>query len=186
MYVEHTEKGLEFYFPRQRDLYKVDRAPLNMNWTIFLRRMTAVLRVKTQRKRISSHLKNGCPNSSNYTEQADTVGSSSSKTCFVTSIFAPFLRLIIQNRFHLLLKVLFYSKFIAKSTYRLLKRAAAKTTKPIADMTKARHSSMLPGVREDTIAIHTSIQLFRGCRKKVHATNPKGNMGYEQCHFLTL
>ena len=145
MHVEHTEKGLEFYFPRQRDLYNVDRAPLNMNWTIFLRRMTAVLRVKTQRKRISSHLKNGCPNSYNYTEQADTVGSSSSKTCFVTSIFAPFLRLIIQNRFHLLLKVLFHSKLIAKSTYRLLKRAAAKTTKPIADMTKARHSSMLPG-----------------------------------------
>ena len=144
MHVEHTEKGLEFYFPRQRDLYNVDRAPLNMNWTIFLRRMTAVLRVKTQRKRISSHLKNGCPNSYNYTEQADTVGSSSSKTCFVTSIFAPFLRLIIQNRFHLLLKVLFHSKFIAKSTYRLLKRPL-KQPEPIADMTKARHSLMLPG-----------------------------------------
>ena len=42
-------------------LYKVDRALLNMNSRIFFRRMAAVLTVKTQRKCISSHLKNGNP-----------------------------------------------------------------------------------------------------------------------------
>ena len=40
----------------QRDLYK-----LNMNSKIFFRRMTAVWTVKTQRKRMSSHLKHGSP-----------------------------------------------------------------------------------------------------------------------------
>ena len=50
------------------------------------------------------------------------INASASKTCFVTSIFAYIVRLIIQNRFHLPLKVLLHSKFRAKSTYRLLKR----------------------------------------------------------------
>ena len=50
------------------------------------------------------------------------INSSASKTCFVTSICAHIVRLIIQNRFHLPLKVLLHSKFIAKSTYRLLQR----------------------------------------------------------------
>ena len=66
-------------------------------------------------------------------------------------------------------------------------KTVAKTTKPIADMTKARHSSMLPGSTnwpEDTIAIYTSIayiQIFRErLSEKVHATNLKGNMGYDQ------
>ena len=49
---------------RQRNLYKVDRALLNMNSKIFFRRMTVVLTVKTQLKRISSHLKNGNPTKS--------------------------------------------------------------------------------------------------------------------------
>ena len=38
---------------------------------------------------------------------------------FCYPIFANILRLIIQNRLHLLLKVLLHSKFIAKSTYRI-------------------------------------------------------------------
>ena len=42
--------------------------------------------------------------------------------CYLDLIFANIVRLIIQNRFHLPLKVLLHSKFIAKSTYRLLKR----------------------------------------------------------------
>ena len=71
--------------------------------------MTAVVTVKSQRKRISSHLKNRCPTKSRY-----SVNSSASKTCFVTRF-----SLIIQNRLHLLLKVLLNSKFIAKRTYRL-------------------------------------------------------------------
>ena len=71
--------------------------------------MTAVVTVKSQRKRISWHLKNRCSTKSRY-----NVNSSASKTCFVTRF-----SLIIQNRLHLLLKVLLNSKFIAKSTYRL-------------------------------------------------------------------
>ena len=71
--------------------------------------MTAVVTVKSQCKRISSHLKNTCPTKSRY-----SVNSSASKTCFVTRF-----SLIIQNRLHLLLKVLLNSKFIAKSTCRL-------------------------------------------------------------------
>ena len=58
------------------------------------------------------------------------ISSSASKTCFVTSIFAHIVRLIIQNRFHLPLKVLLHSKFIAKSTYRLLKRPQKKQVGP--------------------------------------------------------
>ena len=69
--------------------------------------MTAVVTVKSQCKRISSHLKNRCPTKSRY-----SVNSSASKTCFVT-------RFSLQNRLHLLLKVLLNSKFIAKSTCRL-------------------------------------------------------------------
>ena len=42
-------------------LYTVDRALLNMNPKVFFRRMTAVWTVKSQRKRISLHLKNGSP-----------------------------------------------------------------------------------------------------------------------------
>ena len=38
---------------------------------------------------------------------------------FCYPIFAQILRIIIQNRLHLLLKVLLHSKFIAKSTYRI-------------------------------------------------------------------
>ena len=45
---------------RQRALYKVDRALLNTNSKIPFRRMTTVLTVKTQRKLISSQLKNRC------------------------------------------------------------------------------------------------------------------------------
>ena len=40
---------------------KLIRALLNMNSKIVFRRMTAVWTVKTQSKRISSHLKNGSP-----------------------------------------------------------------------------------------------------------------------------
>ena len=92
-----------------------DRALLNTNSKILFRRGTTVLTVKTERKRISSHLKNRF--------QADMVWTrlAASKTCFVTSIFAHILRLIVQNRFHLFLKKVLFSKFIAKSTYRLLK-----------------------------------------------------------------
>ena len=39
---------------------------------------------------------------------------SARKTCFFTTILANILRLIIQNRFHLLLKVLLHSKFNCK------------------------------------------------------------------------
>ena len=77
-----------------------------MNSKIFFRRMTAVWSVKTQRKRISSHLKNESPTKPRY-----SINSSTSKMCFVTTIFANILRIIIQNRFHLLLKVLKHSKF---------------------------------------------------------------------------
>ena len=65
--------------------------------------MTAVSIVKTQSKCISSHLhvKNGIA--------PDSLGrygiiSFESKTCFVTAIIAHMLRLIIKNRFQLLLK----------------------------------------------------------------------------------
>ena len=47
---------------------------------------------------------------------------------FFCSISAHTLKLIIPNQFHLLLKVLLYSKFIAKSTYRLLKRPQKKAS----------------------------------------------------------
>ena len=43
---------------RQRALYKVDQALLNTNSKILFRRGTTVLTVKTERKRISSHLTN--------------------------------------------------------------------------------------------------------------------------------
>ena len=130
----------------QLDLYKVDRALLNMNSKIFFRRMTAVLTVTTQLQRISSHLKKGCPTKPiRY--------SSVSKTCFVKSIFAHILRLIIANRFHLLLKVLLHSKFIAKSTYRLLKRPLRKqmdrnTTKSKTLFGVAQKHKMLPYVTQ--------------------------------------
>ena len=71
-----------------------------MSSKIFFRRMTAAWTVKTQRKCISSHLhvENGGPT-------VYGTNSSASKTCFVTVMFAHmFIRLIIQNRFHLLLK----------------------------------------------------------------------------------
>ena len=62
--------------------------------------MIAVWTAKTRRKRISLHLKNGSPT------EATGVNSSAGKTCFITAIniFAHILRLIIQNRFHLLVK----------------------------------------------------------------------------------
>ena len=94
---------------RQRALYKVDRALLNTNSKILFRRGTTVLTVKTERKRISSHLKNRF--------QADTVWTrlAAGKTCFVTSIFAHILRLIIQNRFHLFLKKYFFRNSLQKA-----------------------------------------------------------------------
>ena len=72
-------------FPR-RDLYKVDRAPLNMNSKVFFRRKTAVWTVKTLRKRISSHLKNA------FKVQLSRYGinSSASKTCFALKITLAF------------------------------------------------------------------------------------------------
>ena len=65
----NSEKNLRKYiietvFPSTSacaTVYTVDRALLNMNSKVFFRRMTAVCTVKTQRKRISSHLKNGSP-----------------------------------------------------------------------------------------------------------------------------
>ena len=98
-----VENILSTFLPehfRQRDLYKVDRTLLNMNSKVFFRRMTTVWTVKTQRKRISSHLR---------TEAQQTrygINWSASKTCFVTAMSAQILRLIIQNRFNLLLKLL--------------------------------------------------------------------------------
>ena len=73
-----------------------------MSSKIFFRRMTAVWTVNTQRKRISSHLhvENGSPTVGRY-----GTNSSASKRGFVTAMFAQmFIRLIIQNCFHLLLK----------------------------------------------------------------------------------
>ena len=61
---ESSENILLKPFPlvlRQRDLCQVDRALLNMNSKTFFRTMTVVLTVNTQRKRISSNLKNGSP-----------------------------------------------------------------------------------------------------------------------------
>ena len=56
-HVEHTKRDVENIllnpFPynfRQRYLYKVDRAVLNMNSKIFFRRITGVWTVKSQRK----------------------------------------------------------------------------------------------------------------------------------------
>ena len=76
---------------------------INMNSKILFRRVTAVLTVKTQRKRISSHLKNGCP----------------TKPIWYKLVCE-------QNRFHL--QVRLHSKFIAKGTYRLLKRLLKNQT----------------------------------------------------------
>ena len=131
----------------QLDLYKVDRALLNMNSKIFFRRMTAVLTVTTQLQRISSHLRKDAQLS------RCGINSSVSKTCFVKSIFAHILRLIIPNRFHLLLKVLLHSKFFAKSTYRLLKRPLRKqmdrnTTKSKTLFGVAQKHKMLPDVTQ--------------------------------------
>ena len=73
-----------------------------MSSKIFFRRMTAVWTVNTQRKRISSHLhvENGSPTVGRY-----GTNSSARKRGFVTAMFAQmFIRLIIQNCFHLLLK----------------------------------------------------------------------------------
>ena len=65
--------------------------------------MTAVSIVKTQSKCISSnlHVKIGIALDSlgRY-----SINSFASKTCFVAAMFAHMLRLIIKNRFHLLLK----------------------------------------------------------------------------------
>ena len=62
--------------------------------------MTAVSTVKPQRTCTSCTCKEWKPNSlGRY-----GINSSASKTCFVTAIFTHILRLIIQNRFHLLLK----------------------------------------------------------------------------------
>ena len=113
-HVEHTAYNVENIvlkpFPLETSASttrtKIDRALFNMNSKIFFRRMTAVWSVKTQRKRISSHLKNESPTKPRY-----SINSSASKMCFVTTIFANILRIIIQNRFHLLLKVLKHSKF---------------------------------------------------------------------------
>ena len=58
--------------------------------------------------------------------------------CFVTSIFAHILRLMIRSKlFHFLLKVLLPSQFIAKSTYRLQKQPLKIQTD--RNMTKPRH-----------------------------------------------
>ena len=101
--------------------------------------MTAVLTVKTQRKRIL------CIYRTDYQLSRNGINLSASKTCYITSIFAHILRLIIQNRLHLLLKELLHSKFnaftkfIAKSTYRLLKRPLKKKIDRNTRTTKARH-----------------------------------------------
>ena len=131
----------------QLDLYKVDRALLNMNSKIFFRRMTADLTVTTQLQRISSHLKKGCPTKPIRYKLVHE------QNVFCKSIFAHILRLIIPNRFHLLLKVLLHSKFIAKSTYRLLKRPLRKqmdrnTTKSKTLFGVAQKHKMLPGVTQ--------------------------------------
>ena len=82
---------------RQGDPYKDDRAPLktwiqpikNMNSKVFFGGMTAVWTVKTQRKRISSHLKNRNPTKPiRY------------KLVCEQNVFSY--RLIIQNHFNLL------------------------------------------------------------------------------------
>ena len=125
-------------------LYKVDRALLNMNSRIFFRRMAAVLTVKTQRKCISSHLKNGNPikptrlraNEFRYLD-------------FRSHRKADYPK----YRFHLLLKVLLHSKFTAKSTYRLIKRL--QKYQPDRNITKARHSWVLPGNTKYSVTSQT-------------------------------
>ena len=95
----------------QRALYKVDRALLNTNSKILFRRGTTVLTVQTERKRISSHLKNRF--------QADTVWT-----------LCSYLKVNYPKSLPFVLKKVLFSKFIAKSTYRLLKRPQKKN-KPI-------------------------------------------------------
>ena len=82
-----------------------------------------------------------------------SINSSASKTCFATLIFPHILRLIIQNLFHLLLKVLLHLKFTAKSTYRLLKQLLKNQIN--TNTTKARHSSVLPGNTKCSVTSHT-------------------------------
>ena len=107
--------------------------------------MTAVLTVKTQRKRIL------CIYRTDYQLSRNGINLSASKTCYITSIFAHILRLIIQNRLHLLLKELLHSKFnafmkfIAKSTYRLLKRPLKKIDRNTR--TRKTPPSELPGTQ---------------------------------------
>ena len=83
-----------------------------------------------------------------------SINSSTSKTCFVTLIFTHILRVIIQNLCHLLLKVLLPLKFIAKSTYQLLKQLLKNQINRNTPK-KARHSSVLPGNAKCSVTSHT-------------------------------
>ena len=109
------------------------QALLNTNSKLFFWRMTGVVTVKTEKKNklkcILSHLKNRCPT------EPIRYKLICKQNVFCYLVFCSYPLANNPNRFHFLLKVLLPSKFIAKSTFRLLKWALKRHSN--RNMTKA-------------------------------------------------
>lgn len=116
---------------------------INKNAKLFFTRMTGVFTVKNELKRISSHLKNICP-----TKAIRYKLVWEQNMCFVNSIFAHILKLMIQIASIFSQKYFCLRNLSQKALGLSTPTTGFKKIQPNRNMTKARRHYRFPGKQQ--------------------------------------